>query len=208
MGSRNFRGDCMKNIISISMIALLFSQSAFAKGRPSRTRYTNTTYSHTTTYRGPGYRVNYDVYEYEACYERPRTKVIHTRNQRQRDNGLGMMVGGAVIAGTGAVLTRRSNSRNQGRFAIGAGALIALAGAINYADSTDVWYEHNGYDCKSYYIEDRRHPPYPVERDGFTCYTKRYYSHRWGGMHEYFVTDCDRNGRFITFERNRNIWGY
>lgn len=196
----------MKSVFTMTMIALLFCQSVFAKGRPRphrEVRYSSTT-TYTRTYGNGRRHVDYDVHEFTACYERPRTKVIEIHDRAQRQAGGNMMAIGAAAVVLGLVLTGDRDTRNLGRFTAGAGALIAAAGAINYNNSAEVWYEHNGYDCQSYYQVDSYR--YQFRRDGHFCSTTRHYSHRWGGTHEYFVTDCGPNRRFISFERHHNIW--
>lgn len=188
--------------MALTMIFMIFGQSVFAKStRPRRVRTYDYGYSHTVRDHHRG--VDYDYYEYEACYERPRRRIVEIHNQSQRDRGTGMvalgifaLVGGQVVAG---------DNRNLGNFISAVGGIMAVAGAVEIADSSEVFYEHNGYDCHKHYEVDTRR--YRFRRQGYSCTTTRYYSHRWGSTHEYFETTC-HGRRYVTFKRTRDIWGY
>lgn len=182
------------------IIGLLFTQSVFAKGRPRQVRYTTTyEYSHTVRDRSRG--VDYDYYEYEACYERPMQKVVEIHDRAQRERGQDMMAIGAIVGIAGLLIT--GDDRNLGRFVTAVGGLLAVAGAVEFSNSAEIFYEHQGYECESYYQVDSRR--YRFKRDGYRCVTSRHYTHRWGGVHEYFVTRCGGK-KFVSFKRHRNIW--
>lgn len=194
----------MKIIITFSLIGLMFSQSLFAKGKPAQARYsTDYQYSHTVRDRYRG--VDYDYYEYETCYERPRRKVINIHNRAQRNRGSGMLVAGAAAGITGLILRGNRDTRTLGNVLAVTGGALAVAGAVDFSNSSEIFYEHQGYECRSYYQVDRRR--YKFYQDGYSCVTRRHYTHRWGGVHEYFVTQC-AGRQYVTFNRHRNIWRY
>ena len=195
----------MRKTLSLVMLFLIFGQTAFAKPAHTRTRrVSRQDYGYSHTVRDHRRGVDYDYYEYEACYERPRQRIVEVHDQAKEDRGTGMVVFGILGAIGGQVVAR--DNRNLGNFISLASGMIAVAGAVEVSNSSEVFYEHNGYECRNYYEIDTRRYRFRNDR-GYSCVTKRYYSQRWGSTHEYFETKCSGH-TYVTFNRHRNVWGY
>lgn len=147
--------------------------------------------------------VTYDHNEYRTCYERPRTRLVTYTDQRQANRGRKKVVGGLIGVIGGQLLGKATGNENLGDAVSAVGAAVAVYGAVEVADASEIIYQDNGYDCRSYYQVDRRVYKHRVERQ--RCETRRYYSNRWGAEHEYFETTCSGR-RYMTFERNTEIW--
>ncbi|MAZ48411.1 MAG: hypothetical protein CME65_07605 [Halobacteriovoraceae bacterium] len=140
----------------------------------------------------------YDHNEYTTCYERPRTRLIQYQDQRQARRGRNTVIGGLIGIGVGQII-----GGDEGDIVSAIGAGVALYGAIEIADSREIIYQDNGYDCRSYYTVDTR--TYTRVVNNRRCTTTRYYTNRWGSTHEYFETNCN-GSRYMSFERNSDIW--
>lgn len=140
----------------------------------------------------------YDHNEFTTCYERPRTRLVEYRDERQARQGRNAVIGGLVGIGIGQII---GGDTGDVVSAIGAG--VAIYGAIEVADSREIIYQDNGYDCRSYYTTDTR--TYTRVVNNRRCTTTRYYTNRWGSTHEYFETTCG-SSRYMSFERSSDIW--
>lgn len=142
--------------------------------------------------------VQYDHNEYMTCYERPKTRLVEYTDHRQARRGRNRVLGGLAAIIGGQIV---GGDVGDAISIVGAG--FAIYGAVEVADSQEIIYQDNGYDCRSYYQADRRVYTRTIERQ--TCTTRRYYSNRWGSTHEYFETTCS-NKKFMTFERSADVW--
>jgi len=142
--------------------------------------------------------------EYEVCYERPKSRIVQI-NESQRKRGNRNVVGGVAGAIFGQVLGGVTGNEDLGNVVSAIGLGFAAVGAVQIADSKDVFYVDNGVDCRKYYQPDTR--VYTFRRQGRSCRTTRYYSTRWNGTHEYFETNCS-GSNYISFQRSRDIWAY
>lgn len=142
--------------------------------------------------------------EYEVCYERPKSRIVQI-NESQRNRGNRNVVGGILGAIGGQVLGGVTGNENLGNVVSAIGLGFAAVGAVQIADSKDVFYVDNGVDCRKYYQPDTR--VYTFRRQGRSCRTTRYYSTRWNGTHEYFETNCS-GSNYISFKRSHEIWAY
>lgn len=156
-----------------------------------------------TVYTSPAPTYSYDRDSYLACYERPKTRIVEIRDEAQNRRGGRLVIGGLAGIIGGAII-----GGDAGDIISAAGVGVAAWGAIEIADSRDVFIVDNGYDCTRYYTPDTRR--YSFRRDGRNCTTTRYYSSDWTGSEEYFETTCTgRRGRrstYMTFTRSSEIW--
>jgi hypothetical protein len=147
-------------------------------------------------------------YEYEVCYERPKTRVTEVMNEKQdRDGRRNRWVGGGLAIG-GQILGEITGNRDAGNLISGVGAGILIVGMVQVASANEVFYVDNGVDCRSYYQPDSRR--YTFYERGTRCETTRYYTNRWGNVSEYYETTCfgRRQSSYVSFERNRRYWAY
>ncbi len=142
--------------------------------------------------------VNYDHNEYMACYEKARRRVI-TIDQKKERRGAGKVLGGFIGALVGEIIGGK-----EGKIITAVSTGVAIYGAVEVSSARDIVYETDGYDCYSYYTVDTRYHSYR-NRDGRRCTTRRYYTNRWNGTHEYFETTCSGH-TYVTFERSEEIW--
>lgn len=164
-------------------------------------------YETTTTYSTPApatrTTTTYDRHSYEVCYEQPRQRVVEVVDRAQNRRGSRLVLGGIAGVIGGAII-----GGDAGDVIAAAGVGVAAWGAIEIADSREIFYVDGGVDCRRYYTEDTRRRSF--RRDGKQCTTKRYYSTDWTGSEEYFETTCvSRRGRsstYVTFTRSSEIW--
>ena len=166
---------------------------------PPRRRYT--TYRETIIERNPP---SLDR-SYEVCYERPKDKVIRI-NEEQRRSGKNNMIRGVTTAIAGQLLGAVTENRQLGNIVTAVGVGFIGVGAIQVASSEEIFSNGSEINCKTYYTPDRRVYRFRSS-EGRSCFTTRYYSHRWGSESEYFETRCDSQ-TYITFERSYEIYGY
>lgn len=145
----------------------------------------------------------YDRHSYEVCYEQPKRRVVEVVDRAQNRRGSRLVIGGIAGILGGAII-----GGDAGNVIAAAGVGVAAWGAIEIADSREIFYVDGGVDCRRYYVEDTRQRSF--RRDGRQCTTKRYYSNDWTGSEEYFETTCvgSRGGRstYVTFTRSSDIW--
>ncbi len=150
----------------------------------------------------------YDRDEYTSCYANPvaRIEYLDTKKAKRATNkkliGLGVLLAGEITS----ALSDSDAGDIVGASLQVAGAGLYIYGAFELADTRQVIYTENGYDCRSYYQQDGR--TYEFYNEGRQCQTKRYYSSRWDGTHEYFRTTCHGGGRYMSFNRRYETWGY
>ncbi|MBD66183.1 MAG: hypothetical protein CME62_13310 [Halobacteriovoraceae bacterium] len=185
---------CLREITDSSTVRCLERSGRYTNRGPRGRRGRNKVVVTTTT-TAP---VVYDHEEYVACYERPKTRLIEYTDTRKAKRGRNKVIGGLAAILGGAII-----GGDAGNVVAAAGVGLTAWGAIEVADSSEIIYVDNGYDCRSYYTVDTRR--YTKRIEGRQCTTTRYYTTRWGQTHEYFETTCSGR-RYMTFERNADIW--
>jgi len=146
-------------------------------------------------------------YEYEVCYERPKTRIVQ-RNSAQRERGKRNAIGGGIAILGGQIFGQITGNEDLGNIISAVGVGFAAVGMVQVASSKEVFYVDNGVDCRSYYQPDQR--VYTFYERGTRCQTTRYYTNRWGNVSEYYETTCygRQQTQYVSFERNRRYWAY